>query len=110
MLEFLDLGFVCFLVGRFSGAGLLARFAAHKVLGLYGALNVAITLLVFCKLGWLSVACVFLSYFFMSIMFPTVTPAAPLEVSIRIASRPSCCASERWVLVACAINIAAMVR
>ena len=26
----------------------------------------------FLKLGWLSVACVFLSYFFMSIMFPTI--------------------------------------
>ena len=30
------------------------------------------TLVVFFKLGWLSVACVFLSYFFMSIMFPTI--------------------------------------
>ena len=29
-------------------------------------------LLVFLKLGWFSVACVFLSYFFMSIMFPTI--------------------------------------
>jgi FHS family L-fucose permease-like MFS transporter len=35
-------------------------------------LNVALTLLIFCKLGWLSVVCVFLSYFFMSIMFPTI--------------------------------------
>ena len=35
-------------------------------------LNVLMCLLVFCKLGWLSVACVFLSYFFMSIMFPTI--------------------------------------
>ena len=66
------LGFVCFLAGRVSGAGLMKKFAAHKVLGLYGALNVAVTLLVFCKLGWLSVVCVFLSYFFMSIMFPTI--------------------------------------
>jgi FHS family L-fucose permease-like MFS transporter len=65
-------GFVCFLIGRFTGAGLLRRFAAHKILGLYGALNVLVTLLVFFKLGWLSVACVFLSYFFMSIMFPTI--------------------------------------
>ncbi|MGD0500920.1 MAG: MFS transporter [Bryobacteraceae bacterium] len=64
--------FGCFLLGRITGAGLLRRFSAHKTLGLYGALNVAITLLVFCKLGWLSVACVFLSYFFMSIMFPTI--------------------------------------
>ncbi len=63
---------MCFLVGRFTGAGLLRKFAAHKMLGLYALLNVAATLLVFCKLGWLSVACVFLSYFFMSIMFPTI--------------------------------------
>jgi FHS family L-fucose permease-like MFS transporter len=35
-------------------------------------MNVLACLLVFCKLGWLSVACVFLSYFFMSIMFPTI--------------------------------------
>jgi FHS family L-fucose permease-like MFS transporter len=67
-----SLGFVCFLVGRFTGAGLLKRFAAHRVLGLYGLLNVAATFIVFLKLGWLSVACVFLSYFFMSIMFPTI--------------------------------------
>src|ERR1039457_3277295 len=67
-----SLGLVCFLVGRFTGAGLLRRFAAHKLLGLYALANVAMTFLVFCKLGWLSVACVFLSYFFMSIMFPTI--------------------------------------
>jgi FHS family L-fucose permease-like MFS transporter len=59
-------------VGRFSGAALLKRFAAHKLLGLYGVMNVIATFLVFCKLGWLSVTCVFLSYFFMSIMFPTI--------------------------------------
>jgi FHS family L-fucose permease-like MFS transporter len=67
-----SLGFVFFLAGRFSGAGILKKFAAHKILGLYGVMNVAMTLLVFLKLGWISVACVFLSYFFMSIMFPTI--------------------------------------
>jgi len=67
-----SLGFVCFLIGRFTGAGILRKFAAHKVLGLYGVLNVVATFLVFLKLGWVSVVCVFLSYFFMSIMFPTI--------------------------------------
>ncbi len=67
-----SLGFFCFLTGRVTGAALLRKFSAHKVLGLYGVLNVAVTFLVFLKLGWLSVACVFLSYFFMSIMFPTI--------------------------------------
>jgi FHS family L-fucose permease-like MFS transporter len=67
-----SLGFVCFLVGRFTGAILLKKYSAHRVLGLYGLLNVIATLLVFLKLGWLSVLSVFLSYFFMSIMFPTI--------------------------------------
>jgi FHS family L-fucose permease-like MFS transporter len=67
-----SLGFVCFLIGRFSGAGILRKFSAHKVLGFYGVMNVVCCALVFLKLGWLSVACVFLSYFFMSIMFPTI--------------------------------------
>ena len=67
-----SVGFVCFLIGRFTGAGLLRKFSAHKMLGLYALMNVGMCLLVFFKLGWVSVACVFLSYFFMSIMFPTI--------------------------------------
>ena len=67
-----SVGFFCFLAGRFSGAGILKKFAPHKVLGLYGLLNVIVCGLIFLKLGWFSVACVFLSYFFMSIMFPTI--------------------------------------
>jgi FHS family L-fucose permease-like MFS transporter len=65
-------GFVCFLLGRVSGAALLRRYSAHRIVGLYSVLNVGICLLIFLKLGWLSVICVFLSYFFMSIMFPTI--------------------------------------
>jgi FHS family L-fucose permease-like MFS transporter len=67
-----SLGFVCFLTGRFTGAAILRVFAAHRVLALYGALNVLACFVVVLKLGWVSVACVFLSYFFMSIMFPTI--------------------------------------
>jgi len=65
-------GFICFLIGRITGAALLRKFSAHKIVGLYGVLNVLACLLVFLKLGWISVVCVFLSYFFMSIMFPTI--------------------------------------
>jgi MFS transporter, FHS family, L-fucose permease len=67
-----SVGFFCFLAGRFSGAGILKKYSAHKVLGLYALINVIVCLLIFLKLGWFSVACVFLSYFFMSIMFPTI--------------------------------------
>jgi FHS family L-fucose permease-like MFS transporter len=67
-----SVAFLFFLGGRFSGAAILRRFRAHRVLGTYGLMNVLATLLVFLKLGWFSVACLFLSYFFMSIMFPTI--------------------------------------
>jgi fucose permease len=66
------LGFAFFLVGRFTGAALLKKFSAHKILGLYGLMNVIMCALIFVKLGWLSAVCVFLSFFFMSIMFPTI--------------------------------------
>src|SRR5262249_35144283 len=67
-----SVGSICFLIGRFTGADLVKKFPAHKVLGMYGVANVLAMLLIFLKLGWLSVLCVFLSYFFMSIMFPTI--------------------------------------
>jgi len=67
-----SLGLVCFLIGRFTGSGLVKKFAAHRVLAFYGIANVLANVIVFLKLGWLSVVCVFLSYFFMSIMFPTI--------------------------------------
>ncbi len=67
-----SLGFFCFLTGRFSGAAILKKFSAHKVLGLYATINVAVCGLIFLKFGWASVVGVFLSYFFMSIMFPTI--------------------------------------
>jgi len=78
-----SLGFICFLIGRFSGAGLLKKFAAHKILGLYGLLNVIACFLVFLKLGWISVLCVFASYFFMSIMFPTIFALGIFGLGVR---------------------------
>ncbi len=72
-------GFFCFLAGRFSGSAILGwasslfgKNSPSRVLGLYAAINVFLCALVFMKLGWISVTCVFLSYFFMSIMFPTI--------------------------------------
>lgn len=67
-----SVGFVLFLLGRYSGASLLKKIPAHVMLGLYGVLNVIVCLVIFAKLGWVSVVAVFLTYFFMSIMFPTI--------------------------------------
>jgi len=65
-------GFTLFLAGRFSGSALLRKAQAHRVLGMYGVVNMVLMALIFMKLGWISVAALFLSFFFMSIMFPTI--------------------------------------
>jgi hypothetical protein len=67
-----SIAFTCFFIGRFTGAFILRKIKAHNMLGLYGLLNIVTCLLIFAKLGWFSVACVFLNFFFMSIMFPTI--------------------------------------
>lgn len=65
-------GFVLFLLGRFSGSLILRKAEAHTVLGVYGVINAVLMLIIFLKIGWLSVGALFLSFFFMSIMFPTI--------------------------------------
>ncbi|MCX6867842.1 MAG: MFS transporter [Verrucomicrobia bacterium] len=67
----LSLAFIFFTVGRFSGSALLRFAPAHRVLGIYAMCNVVLMLLIFLGLGWISVAALILSFFFMSIMYPT---------------------------------------
>jgi MFS transporter, FHS family, L-fucose permease len=78
-----SVGFIFFLIGRATGAYLLKRFAAHKVLALYAVVSTAACVAVFLKLGWFSVACVFLSYFSMSIMFPTIFALGIFGLGVR---------------------------
>lgn len=65
-------GFLLFTIGRFVGAAILKRVPAHRVLGTYALINMVLCGIVALKLGWISVAAVFLSFYFMSIMFPTI--------------------------------------
>lgn len=67
-----SVGFGCFLAGRVIGAGLLRKYAAHRVLLVFAVANIVACSLVFLKLGWVSLVSVFVSYLFMSIMFPTI--------------------------------------
>ena len=64
--------FPLFLIGRFTGSFILRVTKAHNMLGLYAFINVILMFVIVAKLGWISVAAVFLSFFFMSIMFPTI--------------------------------------
>jgi FHS family L-fucose permease-like MFS transporter len=66
------IGFPLFLLGRATGAAILRKLKAHRVLGTYAIANVLLCGIVILRLGWISVAAMFLSFFFMSIMFPTI--------------------------------------
>ena len=65
-------GFGLFLLGRLTGTALLTRTRASVLLGHYALINTLLCVIVVMKLGWLSVAAVFLTFFFMSISFPTL--------------------------------------
>ena len=64
--------FGLFLLGRFTGSFALRRFKAHLMLALYGVLSLISMVLVMAPLGWISVGGLFASFFFMSIMYPTI--------------------------------------
>lgn len=66
------IGFTLFLLGRFSGAWILNKISAHKVLSTYAFVNSLLMVIIVLKLGWISLIALFLSFFFMSIMFPTI--------------------------------------
>ena len=63
--------FIFFTVGRFSGSVILSYCTPHLTLGVYALINVVMMFLVYLGLGWVSVLALFLSFFFMSIMYPT---------------------------------------
>jgi len=65
-------GFGLFLLGRLTGTALLTRTSAPRLLGHYNLINTVLCALVVLRLGWLSVAAVFATFFFMSISFPTI--------------------------------------
>ncbi len=65
-------GFLLFLLGRITGSLALRVFKPHLMLALYSGLNVLMMVLVINNWAWLSVAGLFLSFFFMSITFPTI--------------------------------------
>jgi len=64
--------FGLFLLGRFTGTYALRLFKAQSMLALYASASVGMMLLTILPLGWWSVAGLFMSCFFMSIMYPTI--------------------------------------
>jgi FHS family L-fucose permease-like MFS transporter len=65
-------GILCFLLGRFVGSIILRVASAHATLAIFGVINSIMMILIIVHQGWISVAALFLSCFFMSIMYPTI--------------------------------------
>jgi FHS family L-fucose permease-like MFS transporter len=64
-------GFTLFMAGRFTGSAILRFARPHVTLGIYGLVNAALMATVILARGWLPVGALLLSFFFMSIMYPT---------------------------------------
>jgi FHS family L-fucose permease-like MFS transporter len=59
-------------VGRFASAYLMRTIAPNKLMGAYSVANIVLVALGVLFPGWFGLWCVFLTSFFMSLMFPTI--------------------------------------
>ena len=75
-----------FAVGRFSAAWLMRFFDPRKLMGVYSLINVVLLIVGVAMPGWLGIWSVFLTSFFMSLMFPTIfaTGLRGLGVNIKV--------------------------
>ena len=64
--------FVLFMVGRFFGTWLLTKFKADRLLSIYAITCISLLAIAFVTTGLIAVISIMMTYFFMSIMFPTI--------------------------------------
>jgi len=69
---FLSIGFALFMIGRMSGSYLMSVFKPTKILATYSILSIAMLPIVSLNMGWVSLIALYITFFFMSIMFPTI--------------------------------------
>ena len=65
-------GMGAFWIGRLSGSYFMKFIRPERLLGIYAVINTILSAIVVMELGWFSVTALFSSYFFMSLMFPTI--------------------------------------
>ncbi|MBW4027450.1 MAG: L-fucose:H+ symporter permease [Acidobacteria bacterium] len=63
---------VAFGAGRFSSAWMMRFFAPNRLMGLYSVINLGLVAIGIFRPGWLGLWAIFLTSFFMSLMFPTI--------------------------------------
>lgn len=70
--KLLGIALGCFLAGRFLTTALMGKVSPAALLAVYAMINVALSFVVVAGLGWTSVIALIATFFFMSIMFPTI--------------------------------------
>ena len=65
-------GMALFMLGRLSGSALMRWFTPGKLLSFHAFLSSCCMLLVIASVGHISLFALYLSFFFMSVMFPTI--------------------------------------
>jgi FHS family L-fucose permease-like MFS transporter len=69
---FLSIGFALFMIGRMSGSYIMGFVKPTRVLALYSALCILLLPVVSLEMGWFSLIALYVVFFLMSIMFPTI--------------------------------------
>ena len=65
-------GMLLFMIGRLSGSFIMSKFKPGKLLAFYSLMCSIAMILVILQMGQISLYALYLSFFFMSIMFPTI--------------------------------------
>jgi len=65
-------GMGAFWIGRLTGSYIMKFVAPQRLLAIYAIINTFLVFIVVLDIGWLSVIALFSTYFFMSVMFPTI--------------------------------------
>lgn len=65
-------GMALFMLGRLSGSFIMKKISPEKLLGIYSLANILCMILVIFEFGNISLYALYISFFFMSIMFPTI--------------------------------------
>ena len=65
-------GMGSFFIGRLAGAALMKFVRPQRLLAIYAVINTLLTAVVVMRWGWMSVIALFSTYFFMSLMLPTI--------------------------------------
>ena len=65
-------GMGSFWIGRLTGSYIMKFMPPQRLLAIYAIINTLLTAIVVMGLGWMSVIALFSTYFFMSVMFPTI--------------------------------------